>query len=163
MLLPITIEPNEVLHKKGDLVDIEKINIPGFQKFIDDMIETMYKKDGVGLASPQIGESLQICVITKEYSTFQNEEDMVLINPVWKKLSRWQSWDEEGCLSVPETYGKVKRYKKIRVKALNRHGEDIEFETEGFFARIIQHEVDHLNGILFIEKAKNIRKIEKEI
>jgi len=162
MLLPVTIEPNEILHKKAEKINVEKIKTPEFQNFINDMIETMYKKDGIGLASPQIGISQQICVITKEFSTFENDEELILINPEWKKLSRWKAWDEEGCLSVPKTFGKVKRYKKIKVKGQDRNGNGIEFEAEGFFARIIQHEVDHLNGILFIEKAKNLRKVTLE-
>jgi len=162
MLLPITIEPNEILHKKAEKISIEKIKTPEFQNFIGDMIETMYKKDGVGLAGPQVGISEQICVIAKEYSTFENDEDLVLINPKWKKISRWKAWDEEGCLSVPLTTGKVKRYKKIKVEAIDRNGENVEFEAEGFFARIIQHETDHLRGVLFIEKAKNLRNVTLE-
>jgi len=157
MLLEIITEPNEILHRQGAKINFDEIKSQKFQKFVDDMIETMYKKDGVGLAGPQVNESKQITVITKEYSTFKKEEDLVLINPVWTKLSRWQAWDEEGCLSVPGVWGKVRRYKKIKIKALNRYGENIEFEAEGFFARICQHEIDHLNGTLFIEKAKDLK------
>lgn len=161
MLLKIITEPNETLHEVSEYVHISEIKTPRFQKFIDDMIETMYKKDGVGLAAPQVNISKQITVITKEYSSFEKNNELVLINPKWEKMSRWQAWDEEGCLSVPGIWGKVKRYKKIKVKALNRYGESIEFIAEGFFARIIQHEVDHLNGILFIEKAKQIRQVDQ--
>jgi peptide deformylase len=125
------------------------------------MVETMYAKDGVGLASVQVGESKQLCVIAKNYNTLNKKQDLCLINPSWTKLSVFKAWDEEGCLSVPGVYGKVKRYTKIKVQALDSNGKLLEFVAEDFFARIIQHEVDHLNGILFIEKAKNLHQIDK--
>ena len=82
------------------------------------------------------------------------------MNPVWTKTSIRKDWDTEGCLSVPKTYGKVKRYKHIMVKALDKDGNELNFEAHNFFARVIQHEVDHLDGILFIDKAKDIYEID---
>jgi len=163
MLLEIITEPNKILHQIGVDIELAEIKSVEFQKFVDDMVETMYKKDGVGLAAPQVGVSKKLTVITKEYTNFERQEDLILINPRWEKLSRWQSWDEEGCLSVPNIWGKVKRYKKIKVSGLNRQGKNIEFLAEGFFARIIQHEIDHLHGILFIEKAKDLHEIVSKI
>lgn len=161
MLLPVTLEPNPILHKKGRDLDIEELSTTEIKKLIKNMTETMYVKDGVGIAAPQVGESLQLCVIAKKFSPLNDGEDLVLINPVWKKMSILKAWDTEGCLSVPLVYGEVKRYTKIKVQALNKYGEKIEFVAKDFPARIVQHEVDHLNGILFIEKARKLQKIKE--
>jgi peptide deformylase len=161
MVYPIITDPNPILHIRSLDVEKERIHTKEFQVFVKDMIETMYVKDGVGLAAVQVGKSLQVCVIAKNYSTFNPKEDLCLINPTWTKLSVFKNWDEEGCLSVPGMYGKVKRYVHVKVKALNQKGEHIEFEAHDFFARIIQHEVDHLNGILFVEKAKDLHRIDQ--
>lgn len=161
MILKIFTHPDPILNEKTKLIELDEINNPKFQKFVDDMLETMYVEDGVGLAAPQVGKSIKMCVISKEYSL--DHKDLVLINPVWEKLSRFQVWDSEGCLSVPNVYGKVKRYRRIKIQALNRHGEKINFEADNFFARIIQHECDHLDGVLFIEKAKNLQEVSREL
>ncbi len=160
MLLEVTLEPNPILHKKGRDLKVAELNTPEIKKLIKGMVETMYVKDGVGIAAPQVGQSLQLCVIAKKFSPLNNEEDLILINPVWKKMSISKAWDVEGCLSVPMIYGEVKRYTKIKVQALNQHGDKIEFDVKDFPARIIQHEVDHLNGVLFIEKARKLQKIK---
>ncbi len=160
MFLPVVVEPNPMLHKRGRDLTKAEVSTPAIKKLIKNMIETMYIKDGVGIAAPQVNESLQVCIIAKQFSPLQNNEDLALINPTWTKISLKTNWDTEGCLSVPFVYGEVKRYSKIKVKALNRHGEEIEFEASDFPARIVQHEVDHLNGILFIEKARNLKKID---
>jgi len=118
------------------------------KRIISDMFETMYATDtGVGLAAPQIGILKQIIVIDT-----QDEEPMALINP--EIISKEGEIDsEEGCLSCPEEYGYVKRAEKVTVRALNEKGEEIEIEAEGFLAVVLQHETDHLKGILFIDKA----------
>ena len=162
MVYEIVFEPNPILHKRSADIDPKKISSRETQKFIKDMVETMYVKDGVGLAAVQVGESKKLCVIAKAYNALNTREDLCLLNPTWKKLSIFQEWDEEGCLSVPGVYGKIKRYKKIQVKALDENGKPLEFVAEGFFARIVQHECDHLNGHLFIEKAKDLRTVDKE-
>src|SRR3989344_547972 len=157
MVLPIILEPNEILNLAGKDLGLEEIKSEKIQELIKDMIPTMYAKDGVGLAAPQVGESVQLCVIAKNFTPDQ-KKDLVLINPKWQKVSVFREWDEEGCLSVPEIYGQVRRYKKIKIVALDEKGNKLNFTAENFFARIVQHEVDHLNGILFIEKAKNLRR-----
>ncbi|OGH84695.1 MAG: peptide deformylase [Candidatus Magasanikbacteria bacterium RIFOXYA2_FULL_44_8] len=154
MILPITIEPNPILHKKGAELTSADLKSAKIQKLIDDMTETMYKSDGVGIAAPQVGASIMLCVIAKQFAG--TKTDLTLVNPVWEKKSLLKTSDTEGCLSVPGVFGEVKRYKKIKVNALDRDGNKIEFLANNFFARIVQHEVDHLNGILFIEKAKNV-------
>ncbi len=160
MLLEVTLEPNPILHKKGRDLTVAELSKPEMKKLIKNMVETMYVKDGVGIAAPQVGQSLQLCVIAKKFSPINQNEDLILVNPVWKKMSILKAWDTEGCLSVPLIYGEVKRYTKIKVQALNQHGEKIEFEAKDFPARIVQHEVDHLNGVLFIEKARKLQKIK---
>lgn len=161
MVLNITVDPNPILHIKSEPVVIEDLKKGKLKKLISDMIETMYARDGLGLAAPQVGASLQICTIAKDF-TDKKKSDLVLINPKWEKASILKVWDEEGCLSVPKLYGQVKRFKKIKVTAFDHLGEQIQFIAENLFARVIQHEVDHLNGILFIEKAKDLHTFEKE-
>ncbi|MFA7653602.1 MAG: peptide deformylase [Candidatus Magasanikbacteria bacterium] len=162
MILKITTEPNPILHKVGAQIAPTNLISGKYNQLIVDMVETMYADDGVGIAAPQVGQSIQLCVIAKQYNPIDAKQDLILINPVWEKLSILKKTDEEGCLSVPNIYGKVKRYTKIRVKAFDQAGKPISFIAKDFPARIIQHEVDHLDGILFIEKAKNLHKIEKE-
>jgi peptide deformylase len=162
MLLKITTEPNPILRKVGKQITKDEIGLRKFKKFIKDLTETMYIRDGVGIAAPQVGESIMVCLIAKDF-TPTKEKDLVLINPIWEKKSITKITDEEGCLSVPGVYGLVKRYKKIKVKAMDERGNEICFKAEDFPARVIQHEVDHLNGILFIDKAKHLRYTEKTL
>ncbi len=161
MILPITKEPNPLLHKVSKNLTAEDINSKTTKEFIGDLIETMYAKDGVGIASVQVGNPIQLCVIAKNF-TPEKSSDLILINPKFVKTSVLREWSEEGCLSVPKIYGSVRRFKKIKVSALNVKGEKMEFIARDFFARVIQHEIDHLNGILFIEKAKKLHTFEKE-
>ena len=113
---------------------------------ITDMSETMEVNNGVGLAAPQVGHNIRLCLIKTEQGVLS------LINP----QITWKSWgqdiEEEGCLSCPQIFGLVKRYKAIKVKALNQDGQPIKFKAKGFFARVIQHEMDHLDGILIVDK-----------
>ncbi len=130
---------------------------------VDDMIATMREFKGVGLAAPQVGIPLRITVL--EYEADERAPDLdsvslqVLINP--KIISRTGGQDEEkeGCLSLPGIEVPVKRYRKIKVRALDREGNQTQFRASGFWARIIQHEVDHLGGTLIIDHAKSLKKI----
>ncbi len=124
------------------------------KKLLDDMAETMYAAEGVGLAAPQINQSLKIVVLDDGNGLIE------LINPEILSHSDETEMGVEGCLSVPGYYGSVSRYKKIKVRALNRHGKTVIYEPEGFLARIFQHEIDHLYGTLFIEKAENLRRVD---
>lgn len=162
MLLNILTEPNSILRQKAKDVDWATVNKTDLASLAADMLETMYIKDGVGLAAPQVGHSIRMFVISKAYSPDKDKE-LVLINPVWEKASIFKVWDEEGCLSVPDIYGHVKRFKKIKVKGLDLTGKPINFTVEGFLACIIQHESDHLDGVLFIDKAKDLHPLEKNI
>lgn len=170
MILPIVTVPTESLRIRSTEVDRDVLLSDDTQTFIDNMIPTMYDDDGIGLAAPQVGNNIRICVVGKEavpnrlkVSTgdINPREDLVLVNPVWQKTSRKTAWDTEGCLSVPRTFGKVKRYTNIAVTAQDRHGNDVAFDASAFFARVIQHEVDHLDGILFIDKAKDVYTVDE--
>lgn len=161
MTLKIITEPNLILHQiSRELTRAEILN-PNTQQLIQNMIATMYADDGAGLAAPQLGQSIQLCVIAKNF-TEAKTTDLVLINPAWQRVSILKAWDDEGCLSVPNLYGQVKRYKKIKVKALDINAQPINFTANEFFARVIQHEVDHLQGVLFISKAKGIHQIDRK-
>lgn len=120
------------------------------QKLIKEMGVIMKKEGGVGLAANQIGENLQLALIE-----YQNK-NLVLINPKLIKYSKKISLGEEGCLSVPKCVGIVPRYEKIVVEALDQNGKKIKVKAKNMLARIIQHEMDHLNGVLFIDKAEKI-------
>jgi peptide deformylase len=127
------------------------------------MMPTMYAADGIGLAAPQVAHNIRICTIGKAAIKAKHilpQEDLVLVNPVWIKTGLRKVEDWEGCLSVPKKVGKVKRYKNIMVKAWDRLGNPLSFPASDMLARVVQHEVDHLDGILFIDKAKDIQDVE---
>jgi peptide deformylase len=151
-ILNILTDPNEVLRQKSTLVDKPMIKHDSFQALVTDMAETMLTKDGIGLAAPQVGKNLRLIVVNTKDGV------MPMINPIITKKSLIKEWDEEGCLSVPNMFGDVKRHKKIRVKFLMDDGNSKHIEAQGLFARVIQHEIDHLDGILFIDKAKKIHE-----
>ncbi len=115
------------------------------EDLLDNMVETMYDAQGVGLAAPQVGISKQVVVVDIGNGVHE------LINPEIEKLSDKTYIDEEGCLSIPGESGKVERAYQIKVTALNRDGKEFELEAEGLLARVIQHEVDHLEGKLFTD------------
>ena len=124
------------------------------QGLIEDMMKTMYAAGGVGLAAPQIGKSLQIIVCCP---TFKQGEELVLLNPVIQ--SSQGSWVfEEGCLSVPDIRAKVKRAKKVVVTGMDRKGNQVKVSADGMMARVLQHEIDHINGILFIDRLGFLKK-----
>lgn len=165
-MLEIITTPTESLRKKSIEIDHDFLLSADIQHFIQELIATMYNDDGVGIASPQVGKNIRICTINKETikldkkTSLEAKEDLILVNPVWTKTSLKKNWETEGCLSVPKTYGKVKRYSYISVKAWDKDGKEINFLANNFFARVIQHEIDHLDGILFVDKAKDIYQIE---
>jgi len=158
-MLKIITLPTPSLRERSKEIDRDFLLSPQTQKLIDEMIPKMYESDGIGLAAPQIAHNIRICIIGKD-SDKKLKEDLVLVNPTWKKSSKKKNTDLEGCLSVPHTFGKVIRYTHIDVQALDRHGNKISFSAKKFLARVIQHEVDHLDGILFIDKATEIYKEE---
>lgn len=156
----------EVLKKIALDVELNEIN-EDFRKFLDDMVETMYASDGIGLAAPQIGISKRIFVCDDG-----NGKVRKVINPVISPLGDEVQEYEEGCLSVPGVFKKVLRPKKINIRYLNEYGKEIEETAEDFLAVVMQHEFDHLNGVLFVEKvspmakkmiAKKLQNLKKEV
>jgi peptide deformylase len=128
------------------------------QTLIENMFETMRAAPGVGLAAPQIGESLRLIVV--EYTEDEDEnakpKKYVLVNPEIVKRSEETITDLEGCLSLPGLAGTVERHQSVTVKAKNRFGKPIKIEAEEWLARIFQHEIDHLDGVLYIDRAEEV-------
>ena len=147
-----------ILCTKCKEVDIKNINQDILEE-IKDLKETLNFTNGFGIAAPQVGIDRRIIVIqvNKEKCTYKDCEDIpttVMLNPTWKKLSEEKETEYEGCLSVPSIRGKVERYTNIEVTYYNEKGKKIIKQVKGFTARDIQHECDHLDGILFLEKVK---------
>ena len=149
-----------VIRTPAEAVPKETISTPQLQQFLADMIETMGEYDGVGLAAPQVHRSKQIAVIeVKDNRRYPGEAPIpltVLINPKIVNASKRQVEDWEGCLSVNDFRGKVPRAESLDVEAYNPKGEKIKFHAHGFFARVIQHECDHLAGKVFLDRMPNL-------
>jgi len=151
-VLPIVIHPDPVLRRKAKRVSHvdESLN-----RLIDNMIETMYQASGAGLAAPQVGVSLKIAVIG-----MPEEEVIVLVNPeVIKKSGK--RMDIEGCLSIPGYRGEIKRAEQVTVKAFDRNGKAFRIKADDLLAEVLEHEIDHLNGILYIDHLESPDKLEK--
>jgi peptide deformylase len=150
-ILKIITNPNPILRKQSSPVDTNNINSTELLELYDDMTATMLKKDGVGLAAPQIAKNIRLVVIHHKGKT------RMMINPVITKKSWAKKISEEGCLSLPNIFGDVSRHKKISCNYTDLKGKKQKLIAENMLARIIQHEIDHLDGILFTDIAKNIK------
>lgn len=149
--LQILTNPDPILRKVSGNIGAEKIDRPDFQKLLADMKETMIKKDGAGLAAPQIGQNIRLVVIHHDNKIY------FLINPKITKRSWARGIEEEGCLSVLDKegeiiYGRVERHKKVSCAYLDEKGRTKKISADKIMSRVIQHELDHLDGILFIDK-----------
>lgn len=153
-VLKILVYPNPILRKKS--VPVEKID-KETEKLLDDMAETMYDAPGVGLAAPQIGVNLRVIVVDVSPKDENSPGLIELINPEIIS-SESEQWGEEGCLSIPGFVSEVKRKAKVSVRGLNRKGETVEIEAEELLARAFQHEIDHLDGILFIDRLSRLKR-----
>lgn len=125
------------------------------RRLVDDMFETMYAAEGVGLAATQVDVHQRLIVID---TSDQHDDQRVLINPELVSTSDEQVLSEEGCLSVPTVYDKVLRPARVRVRALGRHGEVVEFDAEGLLAKCVQHEMDHLMGKVFVDYLSPLKR-----
>ncbi|MEK7103303.1 MAG: peptide deformylase, partial [Patescibacteria group bacterium] len=146
-------------------IDPATISTPEFQTLIDDMIQTMYETNGIGLAATQIGKPLRLATLVPDPDRFDfyekgSREAIVIINPTITSHSLRTSSSEEGCLSVPGYMGLVKRYSGVTVSFTDRTGAPQTVKARGLLARCYQHEIDHLNGILFVDRAEKIFKIQ---
>lgn len=153
-LLEIVKNPAEILKKKAaEVTQFDNI----LAQLLDDMYETMVENDGVGIAAPQVNKSIQAAVVE-----LGEERDVLeLINPVIVARSEDTETDIEGCLSFPDVYGDVERPVYVKVEAQDRNGDLYELEAHDYDARVIQHEVDHLNGILFDQKITKTYTLEE--
>lgn len=167
---------DRALRKLAKEVPLSSIKKPKIQKVLSDMSEALDSQfDGVAIAAPQIAESLRIFVVShkvfdedfingtydhiKEYPTKKKQSNMVFINPVFIKISKDKKLMTEGCLSVRPLYGKVRRATRAVIEAYDANGDKFTMEGTGLLAHIFQHEMDHLEGVLFTDKAKDIEKI----
>ena len=152
-----------VIRKQAAPLTAQEIQSREIQNLIDDMVETMHEYDGVGLAAPQVHVSKQIAVIevneNPRYPDMQKIPLTVLINPKLGDRSKKivESW--EGCLSVPDLRGMVPRNATLVCEALDRNGKSVRLEAEGFFARVIQHEWDHLQGNVYLDRMPHLRSL----
>ncbi|MDT8898233.1 MAG: peptide deformylase [Thermanaerothrix sp.] len=158
---PIVTVPDPVLRRKAQKVRQFDTDL---QQLIEDMIETMRAAPGVGLAAPQVGVSQRVIVV--EYGEDEDEDKpprlYVVVNPEIVEVSAETEMGVEGCLSIPDLVGEVERYQRIVVKGQNRRGQPIKLKLRGWVARIFQHEIDHLDGVLFTDRAVRVWKPSPE-
>lgn len=167
-MLRLVAQQDKILHAKAK--PVLNLKDPGLKELINDMKEIMKHHQGIGLAAPQIGKSIQVFVIDQELIKKSEEENDttrlkrlkrlfkkripdVFINPAIRSIPRNGFLLEEGCLSVPNIFGAVPRAREVVVEALNERGKRFKVKTKGLCAHVLQHEIDHLYGVLFIEKA----------
>jgi len=151
---------NPALRARARPVEPSEIQRPGFQKLVDDMIETMNEYRGIGLAAPQVHESVRLIIVGIQHDDDDDEDEssleiVSLINPEITALGSELVEGWEGCLSIPEMRGRVPRAAGIRLQALDRRGRRIDRMLEGFPARAVQHEADHLDGVLFVDRMRS--------
>src|SRR5579863_521806 len=154
----ILADGHPTLRKMAKKVDPREIDDPLFQQLIDDMFETMYAAPGVGLAAPQVNVSKRLFVMDVHDD---EHEPAVVINPKIEALTEEVEL-REGCLSVPGMVGEIMRFNRAAVSGLDRDGRKIRIEGEGLLAQCLQHEIDHLNGALYIDRAQNLRPVVSE-
>jgi len=147
-----------VLRERARPLDDAEIGSPRIQRLIDDMFETMHDSQGIGLAGPQVHEGIRLFVagVDDDESTMS---PVVIINPEVSQVGSAVEADWEGCLSIPDIRGRVSRAVDIRIRALDRHGKPISMTANGFPARVIQHETDHLNGVLFFDRMTSFESL----
>lgn len=157
--------PNPILHQKSEKVSEVTAET---RCLLDDMLETMYDDDGVGLAAPQVGVLQRMLVIDYERDENTKGNPMYFINPEILWVSEEKVCGKEGCLSVPGQSAEVERFAQIRVRYLDYHGKEQEILADGFLAIVLQHEMDHLDGILYIDRLSRlkrnmvVKKLEKD-
>jgi peptide deformylase len=145
-ILKIITNPDPILRKKSKEISLKEISGRGFIKLVSSLKKTMLETDGAGLAAPQIGKNIRLAVVNSK------DGPICLINPNIMKKSWAKEAGQEGCLSIPGIFGNVKRPKKITLIYYDQTGKKIKQTAQGLMARVMQHEIDHLDGILFIDK-----------
>ncbi len=162
-IFPRTEFGDPILRAKAKPVPLVLVKKSGFPKLIAGMFHTMRRADGIGLAAPQIGLSYQLAVIqlapTKHRKTLKASEKLALINPKLIRASKNKAYDWEGCLSLDGVRGKVPRHKTITVRYTDERGVAHTRTVTGFLARVFQHEIDHLNGTLYVDRMENMKTL----
>jgi peptide deformylase len=152
-----------VLRQIAEPVSPEAIAAPEIQRLIDDMLETMDEYDGAGLAAPQVHVSRRIVIYgVRQNPRYPDAEDVpltVLVNPKITPATRAIEEDWEGCLSVPEMRGRVTRHTRVDVEAYGRDGKRLRFTADGFHARVVQHECDHLDGVVYLDRMESLESL----
>jgi peptide deformylase len=152
-----------ILRSKAKPIDPKDITSAPIQKLIDDMLDTMSEYHGIGLAAPQVHEQLRVFVALLDAGRPEGDdtqsEPAVLINPELTRVGDETIEDWEGCLSIPDIRGQVPRAREIKVRAFDRKGERLEFNARDFTARVIQHETDHLDGVLFFDRMRSFQSL----
>lgn len=163
-ILEIVTPPDPILRQKARKV---REFTPELERLVEDMVETMRAAPGVGLAAPQVSQGLR--VITVEFSQPPEDPEQepdpprlyTLVNPDITRHSQETVEGSEGCLSLPDYFGDVERYQSVTVKGFTPRGQETKIKADGWLARIFQHEIDHLDGILFIDRATKVWKLEE--
>ena len=150
-----------VLRTRAQAIDRRDVNSPKIQRLIDDMIETMHEYHGIGLAAPQVHEGLRLFLAVVEEGDERETvlRPMAIINPEITPVGDETVEDWEGCLSIPEIRGRVPRHRDVRLRGLDRHGEAVDIKLRDYPARVVQHEYDHLDGVLFFDRMKSLETL----
>jgi peptide deformylase len=148
-----------ILRQQARSIEKQELKDPLMQKLIDDMIDTMHEYSGIGLAAPQVHEGLRLFVAHLDHDGRGEDEAMAVINPQISVIGDKTVDGWEGCLSIPDIRGLVPRAFHIAVVALDRHGKRIEIQAKDFPARVIQHETDHLDGVLFFDRMRSFESL----
>jgi peptide deformylase len=158
-ILKVSRMGHPVLRAKARVVDKLEVKAPAMQQLIDDMVDTMFEYSGVGLAAPQVHESLRLFVAMLDPDGGEDSEALVFINPEITVVGDASVEGWEGCLSIPDIRGRVPRAQHIKVSALDRNGKRFELELKDFPARVVQHENDHLDGVLFFDRMRSMESL----
>lgn len=161
-LRPIVRLGHPALRTPAQPVASEVLDEVATQALIDDMFETMDEAQGVGLAAPQLGLDLQLFVylaVDLDTGDDQEPERRVVVNPMIEPVAGELVYDWEGCLSIPDLRGLVPRHPAVRVHGLDRHGAKLDYRADDYEARIVQHEFDHLNGVVFLDRMRDLRSL----
>jgi len=163
MILKIAKLGHPLLRKRAEPVPLDLIRNKDFQSFMDDLIDTMHRLEGVGIAAPQVRVSKQVfcveCVESRRYPGTPNIPLYVVLNPRLRILDAKKTTSFEGCLSVPDIRGPVPRARRVHLTGLDRRGKPLRVTASGFHARILQHEMDHLMGRVYLDRMKDMKKL----
>ena len=157
-ILKVSRMGHPVLRQRTGLIQPDEINTASMQRLIDDMFDTMNEYAGIGLAAPQVHQELRLFV-AGVHDPDATMQPVVMINPEIEVIDEEEEEDWEGCLSIPDIRGKVFRAKNIRVRSLDRYAKPQQLTATGFPARVIQHETDHLNGVLFVDRMTSFESL----